>query len=590
MVEMVQMAEPYRNPETGVYYLRRQIPKALRIEFGGRSLWKRSLETKDAQEARRLFIAANADLEARFSRARTEIAERAERDRLSPAAAAQMVDRAMRVGRGRFPMLSCMHWAEEYARERIGGHVEWFPNDAPEHLERLRDAAGLPGELWLQFTASQPQAEIIAGAWNAIELVRGHMKPRHDAYPDIARTPPNDAALATAITDRVRVELADLRQLLAAPFRKSTTRLRPDMRISELFTAWKGKREPNAKGANEAASTIDDFIAFAGDITVVTVTGDLIYDFRDAVASLPRTMPRADRRLPFPERLAKYHEHSGACVSPASVKKRVGYLQAMIGLAAKQRWIETNPATGIEIEGYSRSSSGRRPFRDEELAQLFRAPLFTKPEGWSFSRATVSDATLAWSLLLGLTNGARLEEIGQTELANIRVEGGVIYFDLGFDAAVKTESSRRAIPIHERVIDCGFERYVAALRAAGQMRLFPDLRPNKFDRLCHDASRLANRIIDREVTEDPALVFHSLRHTFKDLGRDANLQTYILEQIMGHAGVSEGDRYGFGARIKSLKRELDRIPFDMIDWDRIIRVFAGLDWAMVVKRTLASVT
>ncbi|WP_010183506.1 DUF6538 domain-containing protein [Sphingomonas sp. PAMC 26605] len=51
---MVAMAEPWRHPETGTFYLRRQIPKQLREEFGGRQLWKRSLETKDSAEARRI--------------------------------------------------------------------------------------------------------------------------------------------------------------------------------------------------------------------------------------------------------------------------------------------------------------------------------------------------------------------------------------------------------------------------------------------------------------------------------------------------------------------------------------------------------
>ena len=52
---MVAMAEPWRHPETGMYYLRRQIPKPLRDEFGGGQLWKRSLQTKDPVEARRTF-------------------------------------------------------------------------------------------------------------------------------------------------------------------------------------------------------------------------------------------------------------------------------------------------------------------------------------------------------------------------------------------------------------------------------------------------------------------------------------------------------------------------------------------------------
>lgn len=60
---MVTMATPWRHPETGTFYIRRQIPKPLRDEFGGRQLYKRSLDTKDPEGARRLFPALNAELE-----------------------------------------------------------------------------------------------------------------------------------------------------------------------------------------------------------------------------------------------------------------------------------------------------------------------------------------------------------------------------------------------------------------------------------------------------------------------------------------------------------------------------------------------
>ena len=67
---MVQMATPWIHPQTGVYYLRRQIPKALRPAFGGSALHKQSLRTKDIARAALLFTAANAELDRRFEEAR----------------------------------------------------------------------------------------------------------------------------------------------------------------------------------------------------------------------------------------------------------------------------------------------------------------------------------------------------------------------------------------------------------------------------------------------------------------------------------------------------------------------------------------
>lgn len=116
---MVAMAEPWWHPETGTYYPRRQIPKHLREEFGGRQIWKRSLNTEAPAEARRTFAAVHAELETRFEGARTAIAARAASTRLTAAEAEAALTRASALHRGsrldRFPVLSKVYWAEEAA-------------------------------------------------------------------------------------------------------------------------------------------------------------------------------------------------------------------------------------------------------------------------------------------------------------------------------------------------------------------------------------------------------------------------------------------------------------------------------------------
>lgn len=83
---MAEMAKPWKHPQTGVYYLRRQIPTAIREAFDHRSLHKASLGTKDLRQATVLFLQANADLETKFEEARDRLrrtgsAGRSARDR-----------------------------------------------------------------------------------------------------------------------------------------------------------------------------------------------------------------------------------------------------------------------------------------------------------------------------------------------------------------------------------------------------------------------------------------------------------------------------------------------------------------------------
>ena len=71
---MAQMAQPWKHPDTGAYYIRREIPEKLRPAFDGKALWKVSLRTKDFARAAILFASANADLEKRFEEARRRVA------------------------------------------------------------------------------------------------------------------------------------------------------------------------------------------------------------------------------------------------------------------------------------------------------------------------------------------------------------------------------------------------------------------------------------------------------------------------------------------------------------------------------------
>ena len=79
------------------------------------------------------------------------------------------------------------------------------------------------------------------------------------------------------------------------------------------------------------------------------------------------------------------------------------------------------------------------------------------------------------------------------------------------------------------------------------------------------------------------LVFHSLRHTFKTLGHNAKLPEYILDQICGHAPVTEGARYGEGAVLEVVHEEMMRVDFGAISWSQLQKAASAIDWKSVVE-------
>lgn len=65
----VKMATPFKHPRTGVYYLRRAVPKDIQ-EALGKTEYLKSLGTKDERQAKVLCPAALQECDAEFAKAR----------------------------------------------------------------------------------------------------------------------------------------------------------------------------------------------------------------------------------------------------------------------------------------------------------------------------------------------------------------------------------------------------------------------------------------------------------------------------------------------------------------------------------------
>jgi hypothetical protein len=595
---MVQMITPWKHPQTGIYYLYKEIPPHLRAEMGRRQV-RRSLRTRDPAEAKRLFVQAHAELEREMAEAEARMAARASADEISPERAAATVDRWLREVKpaqayARWPSLATTWWLEDTA-DRIfglGGIGAPPPAEDEDRDERMRALRNLPltGDRWLDLVRSRPRS-----VW--IRACRMVLDPLFEtADPPIVRVAANELALMDAWNAHVVADNARFHADVNAPRRAGAKpRARPDLHFRELLKLWQKDKQPRPQSFAETERAVADLIAYVGDIAVASLTADMLMDYRDEAKRLPRTMPRADRSLPFDERIALHADSGLPRVTATTLKKRIGSIQALLSFAHQQRWIEHHVGTGVRITGYSRKTRGRRSFRHDELAKLFRHDLFLRPDLLLQRRTKVSDLTLFWLFVLGLTSGARIEEVGQARVTDVRTDAGILYIDIDDYAedddlpnkSIKTDNSRRIMPIHALALSIGFDRYVEGLRSVGQDMLFPDLQANVFGKLTQEASRRANRFIDAVVTDDSRLVFHSLRHHFKDRGREAEVQEHMLDQLCGHAPASVGARYGDGAGIQSLKRSLDRMHFDAVDWAPLIRAAETVDWRRTTEELAA---
>ncbi|MGJ3627815.1 hypothetical protein AB5I41_14125 [Sphingomonas sp. MMS24-JH45] len=167
--------------------------------------------------------------------------------------------------------------------------------------------------------------------------------------------------------------------------RPSGSRLRPDLRLTQLFDEWKVTLQPSQQSAHEYKQSMLDFVEMFGDVPATEITSEDLLDYRDAAAKLPRAMPRADRALPS----AASRGTGGFGVADderGDAQERIGAIQALLAFAFKREsWIQANVGTGIVIEGYSKNAGAQaqqpRQERSSGVCWLRRSSLHPQRGG-----------------------------------------------------------------------------------------------------------------------------------------------------------------------------------------------------------------
>lgn len=317
--------------------------------------------------------------------------------------------------------------------------------------------------------------------------------------------------------------------------------------LTVVHQRWAADRERNPRTALEWAAAVALFVEVVGDIPVAAITADHIREFRNALSKAPKSFRKRFPGKTLPEVLALTKDDAAvARLSLGSVAKYLRALGAVLGFAVAQGYADSNPMPKIVAADVG-DGKERLSFSTEDLNKLFGISVFTagaRPTGGAGEAAK-------YLPLLGLFTGARLEELGQALVSDIRQEGGVWFLDINEvdeGKSLKTKSSRRKVPLHPELIRCGFLGYVRELAEAGEARLFPLLKANVSGKLTANWSKWFNRVKREEagilVPARAMKDFHSFRHGFKDACRAARIPEEVSDALTGHSGGGIGRRYG----------------------------------------------
>ena len=233
--------------------------------------------------------------------------------------------------------------------------------------------------------------------------------------------------------------------------------------------------------------------------------------------------------------------------SPITAKQKIGILKTLFNSAINHELLDKNPTDYFKLP-YKRPQKPRVGFSVDDLTRIFESPIYTQ----GYLPLGGGKIACFWLPLLALYTGARLEELAQLQVSDVRMAKGLGHYlsisDLGNPGAqLKNAHSRRHIPLHPVLIACGFLEHVRNRQreALEHGFLFPDLKINPRGKRSGYFSNWFSGYLRHKVgIRDPRKVFHSFRHTFKDLCRQQGIEEAVHDALTGHKSPSVSRSYG----------------------------------------------
>lgn len=493
MVKLKNQTNLVKRKPSGVYYFRARVPQELVSAFGKEVIFD-SLKTKDSKEAT-----------ARAAARRNEIQQALTQARASTVTASG-------------PLRRLVLTDEEIQQICASYKAKWLAQD-----EEMRRAglSGSDGELYSDIINAHHQVVTMAAARGDVSQIGGELR-RHlrelgldidegtDSYSRLAYA----VLVAEAEVSHARMEREAGRAVVTPKVTHS------GMTLDKIVDYWASHTSALPRTKRAVQSVFNELKILHPGVSAGALRKTHLVRFRDAL-----------------------HEQGQ---SPKTIYKKLSFIHAAFAVALDSELVERNPVAGVKSPKDKRVEKSRVPFSLDDLQSLFAAPVHAagaRPRGGG-------GEACYWLPLIALFSGARLEELAQLRVGDVRQEDGFgFYFNItteGEGNQLKSKSARRRVPVHSELAKLGFFEYLEACKNTKQEFLFPDLKPDVQGKRSGNWSKWFGRYKRQLGLIDKRKVFHSFRHGFIDACRTAGIQTEVRDVLVGHANDSVAAEYGEG--------------------------------------------
>ena len=262
-------------------------------------------------------------------------------------------------------------------------------------------------------------------------------------------------------------------------------------------------------------------------------------------------------------------------LADGTVNDKLGYVIGFLDYAIKKNYLDKNRLKGERIES-AKPKFERVFFDDTEIRKMLT---YTTWFGSELEHNLKEKPERFFIPLIGLYQGFRGNEIAQLSMKSIVKKDGIDCFSIAIHDSKqknKTANSKRLIPIHSKLIELGFLKYIERQKKQGEEQIFSNLRYDEKSGYWKDFGDDFNEIlkpqfVDKETLENPRIQvdFHSMRHLFAYMLKDV-INDNTLIYLMGHSlkgKLSHGNygkgRHGEMYRVDVLKNSLEQLEYDI---------------------------
>lgn len=570
-----QMAKKhYLVKRNGIYYFRMRVPQELRSAYSKthiqRSLATRSLNA--ACRARDAFIVA---YHAEFDELRRHRDPQcANKQEIPPFPTNAQLERSLQ------------NWLQTEL-QRVATEGDPFRlGDEEDRDERIREletdlaALGKDAETverWISAVANEvllrtevPRAKVISEEFD-LEKTLADVDYTSSGYATFR------AAVKIALYEIAKAEIARLRGegfSLSAGVPQIMAKAKPTLReVIQEFEA-----DPKRRGAGDKTHldyrtvfrVLSEHVGL--DKPIDEISREDCKQVRDLLLASP---PNATKRFPnltLRQAANEVADNGDDRLATKTVNLLLSKINTIFRWAEAEGYIDRNPAKGLRV-GASKTHSrfDRNPFSIDQLNKIFQAPIYSgcidDERHYALPGPNRPKRTRFWVPLIALFHGMRLNEICQLRVDDVVEIGTNLCFRLDViddDQRLKTEASRRIVPVHPTLIGIGFKAFLDRVRAEND-RLFPDLGLDSRGYRSDGFQKWFRRFLEKTDAYTEKTTFHSFRHNWRDAARNARIPEEIIEALGGWSNQKISSNYGLGYAAETLFQEIAKINFANLD-------------------------